>query len=150
MVMHFLHFELIQSFSVLWTLDWLCVILGSFEVFWFYLGFFFFLHCLHRGILLQRRSIQLYGEQKKPSHLWHINWVTCCSVTLCSEAFDPWLKCYAWSLFTDCPLFRGLFRDALLPDDVHIVGFARSNLTVESIKTACLPYMKVKAPWWLQ
>ncbi|XP_037540047.1 glucose-6-phosphate 1-dehydrogenase [Nematolebias whitei] len=41
------------------------------------------------------------------------------------------------------PTLWWLFRDALLPDDIHIVGFARSNLTVEDIRTACLPYMKV-------
>lgn len=42
-----------------------------------------------------------------------------------------------------CPFFRWLFRDGLLPDDTYFVGFARSNLTVKDIKTACLPYMKV-------
>ncbi|XP_051912905.1 glucose-6-phosphate 1-dehydrogenase-like [Hippocampus zosterae] len=36
-----------------------------------------------------------------------------------------------------------LFRDGLLPEDSYFVGFARSNLTVEDIKVACLPYMKV-------
>lgn len=40
---------------------------------------------------------------------------------------------------------RWLFRDGLLPDDTYFVGFARSDLTVEDIKTACLPYMKVEA-----
>lgn len=55
----------------------------------------------------------------------------------------PLTKMFHFTAFPDCPLFRWLFRDALLPDDIHIVGFARSNLTVESIRTACLPYMKV-------
>lgn len=40
-------------------------------------------------------------------------------------------------------LFRWLFRDGLLPDNTYFVGFARSNLTVEEIKEACLPHMKV-------
>lgn len=40
---------------------------------------------------------------------------------------------------------RWLFRDGLLPADTHFVGFARSDLTVEDIKTACLPHMKVEA-----
>lgn len=44
-----------------------------------------------------------------------------------------------------CHPFRWLFRDGLLPDDTYFVGFARSDLAVEDIKTACLPYMKVEA-----
>uniref|UniRef100_A0A6Q2Z981 Glucose-6-phosphate 1-dehydrogenase n=1 Tax=Esox lucius TaxID=8010 RepID=A0A6Q2Z981_ESOLU len=36
-----------------------------------------------------------------------------------------------------------LFRDGLLPEQTHFVGFARSDLTVEAIKTACMPYLKV-------
>uniref|UniRef100_A0A3P8ZU45 Glucose-6-phosphate 1-dehydrogenase n=1 Tax=Esox lucius TaxID=8010 RepID=A0A3P8ZU45_ESOLU len=41
------------------------------------------------------------------------------------------------------PTLWWLFRDGLLPEDTHFVGFARSPLTVEDIKTACRPYMKV-------
>uniref|UniRef100_A0A8C3GBI0 glucose-6-phosphate dehydrogenase (NADP(+)) n=1 Tax=Cyclopterus lumpus TaxID=8103 RepID=A0A8C3GBI0_CYCLU len=41
------------------------------------------------------------------------------------------------------PTLWWLFRDGLLPDDTYFVGFARSKLTVEDIKTACLPHMKV-------
>uniref|UniRef100_A0A3Q3W4M3 Glucose-6-phosphate 1-dehydrogenase n=1 Tax=Mola mola TaxID=94237 RepID=A0A3Q3W4M3_MOLML len=41
------------------------------------------------------------------------------------------------------PTLWWLFRDGLLPDDTYFVGYARSNLSVEEIKTACLPYMKV-------
>ncbi|XP_035993327.1 glucose-6-phosphate 1-dehydrogenase isoform X1 [Fundulus heteroclitus] len=41
------------------------------------------------------------------------------------------------------PTLWWLFRDGLLPEDIYIVGFARSNLTVENIKAACLPHMKV-------
>lgn len=42
-----------------------------------------------------------------------------------------------------CLLFRWLFRDGLLPEDIYIVGFSRSDLSVEKIKAACLPHMKV-------
>ncbi|XP_029974421.1 glucose-6-phosphate 1-dehydrogenase-like isoform X2 [Salarias fasciatus] len=35
--------------------------------------------------------------------------------------------------------------DGLLPDDTLFVGFARSKLTVEDIRAACLPHMKVTA-----
>uniref|UniRef100_A0A8C9TR42 Glucose-6-phosphate 1-dehydrogenase n=1 Tax=Scleropages formosus TaxID=113540 RepID=A0A8C9TR42_SCLFO len=41
------------------------------------------------------------------------------------------------------PTLWWLFRDGLLPEQTHFVGFARSDLTVESIRAACLPYMKV-------
>lgn len=78
-------------------------------------------------------------------------WVTSCLVTsMYQEEFDPW-PVFCITAF-DCPCFRWLFRDGLLPDDTYFVGFARSNLTVEDIKTGCLPHMKVvhlKAPCWL-
>uniref|UniRef100_A0A087Y1S4 Glucose-6-phosphate 1-dehydrogenase n=1 Tax=Poecilia formosa TaxID=48698 RepID=A0A087Y1S4_POEFO len=41
------------------------------------------------------------------------------------------------------PTLWWLFKDGLLPEDIYIVGFARSDLTVEKIKAACLPHMKV-------
>uniref|UniRef100_A0A7N8YLS9 Glucose-6-phosphate 1-dehydrogenase n=1 Tax=Mastacembelus armatus TaxID=205130 RepID=A0A7N8YLS9_9TELE len=41
------------------------------------------------------------------------------------------------------PTLWWLFRDGLFPDNTYFMGFARSNLTVEDIKTACLPHMKV-------
>ncbi|KAM8864247.1 glucose-6-phosphate 1-dehydrogenase-like isoform 2-T2 [Spinachia spinachia] len=41
------------------------------------------------------------------------------------------------------PTLWWLFRDGLLPRDTYFVGFARSKLTVEDIKAACLPHMKV-------
>lgn len=44
-----------------------------------------------------------------------------------------------------CHLHRWLFRDGLLPNDTYFVGFARSDLRVEDIRTACLPFMKVEA-----
>lgn len=46
----------------------------------------------------------------------------------------------------DVPLLlsRWLFRDGLLPEQTYFVGFARSNLTVDAIRAACMPYLKVK------
>ncbi|KAJ8257436.1 hypothetical protein GJAV_G00185580 [Gymnothorax javanicus] len=41
------------------------------------------------------------------------------------------------------PTLWWLFRDGLLPEETHFVGFARSKLTVEGIRAACLPHMKV-------
>uniref|UniRef100_A0A8C2ERP9 glucose-6-phosphate dehydrogenase (NADP(+)) n=1 Tax=Cyprinus carpio TaxID=7962 RepID=A0A8C2ERP9_CYPCA len=41
------------------------------------------------------------------------------------------------------PTLWWLFRDGLLPEQTYFVGFARSNLTVDAIRTACMPYMKV-------
>uniref|UniRef100_A0A673C6A0 Glucose-6-phosphate 1-dehydrogenase n=1 Tax=Sphaeramia orbicularis TaxID=375764 RepID=A0A673C6A0_9TELE len=40
-------------------------------------------------------------------------------------------------------LIKWLFRDGLLPEQTHFVGFARSDLTVDAIRTACMPYLKV-------
>ncbi|KAJ3586625.1 hypothetical protein NHX12_013021 [Muraenolepis orangiensis] len=41
------------------------------------------------------------------------------------------------------PTLWWLFRDGLLPENTYFVGFARSKLSVEDIKKACLPHMKV-------
>uniref|UniRef100_A0A671KXC8 glucose-6-phosphate dehydrogenase (NADP(+)) n=1 Tax=Sinocyclocheilus anshuiensis TaxID=1608454 RepID=A0A671KXC8_9TELE len=41
------------------------------------------------------------------------------------------------------PTLWWLFRDGLLPEQTYFVGFARSDLTVDAIRTACMPYMKV-------
>ncbi|XP_058873437.1 glucose-6-phosphate 1-dehydrogenase-like isoform X1 [Acipenser ruthenus] len=41
------------------------------------------------------------------------------------------------------PTLWWLYRDGLLPEDTHFVGFARSKLTVEDIQKQCQPYMKV-------
>uniref|UniRef100_A0A4W4HLB7 Glucose-6-phosphate 1-dehydrogenase n=1 Tax=Electrophorus electricus TaxID=8005 RepID=A0A4W4HLB7_ELEEL len=41
------------------------------------------------------------------------------------------------------PTLWWLFRDGLLPEQTYFVGFARSDLTVDALRTACLPYMKV-------
>ncbi|XP_030623548.1 glucose-6-phosphate 1-dehydrogenase-like [Chanos chanos] len=42
------------------------------------------------------------------------------------------------------PTLWWLYKDGLLPEETFFVGFARSSLTVEDIRTTCLPYMKVK------
>ncbi|XP_030626022.1 glucose-6-phosphate 1-dehydrogenase isoform X2 [Chanos chanos] len=41
------------------------------------------------------------------------------------------------------PTLWWLFRDGLLPEETHFVGFARSDLNVDAIRTACMPYLKV-------
>uniref|UniRef100_A0A8V5GMZ2 Glucose-6-phosphate 1-dehydrogenase n=1 Tax=Melopsittacus undulatus TaxID=13146 RepID=A0A8V5GMZ2_MELUD len=41
------------------------------------------------------------------------------------------------------PTIWWLFRDRLLPEDIHFFGFARSPLTVELIRERTLPYLKV-------
>ncbi|KAJ0036239.1 hypothetical protein NQD34_004916 [Periophthalmus magnuspinnatus] len=41
------------------------------------------------------------------------------------------------------PTLWWLFRDGLLPEQTYFVGFARSQLTVDAIRTACMPYLKV-------
>lgn len=88
---------------------------------------FSFILYLRRVISPGKRSIQLYGE-------WG------CLL---------WPGVLANFCFTvaehGCHLYRWLFRDGLLPNDTYFVGFARSDLTVEDIMTACLPFMKVEA-----
>ncbi|GFW68105.1 glucose-6-phosphate 1-dehydrogenase [Trichonephila clavipes] len=42
------------------------------------------------------------------------------------------------------PTLWALYRDGLLPPKTKFVGYARSNLKVEDIKTRTLPYMQVK------
>ncbi|XP_030589209.1 glucose-6-phosphate 1-dehydrogenase isoform X2 [Archocentrus centrarchus] len=41
------------------------------------------------------------------------------------------------------PTLWWLFRDGLLPEQTYFVGFARSNLSVDALRTACMPYLKV-------
>ncbi|TNM86847.1 hypothetical protein fugu_007077 [Takifugu bimaculatus] len=41
------------------------------------------------------------------------------------------------------PTLWWLFRDGLLPEQTYFVGFARSALTVDAIRTSCMPYLKV-------
>uniref|UniRef100_A0A667WLS8 Glucose-6-phosphate 1-dehydrogenase n=1 Tax=Myripristis murdjan TaxID=586833 RepID=A0A667WLS8_9TELE len=43
------------------------------------------------------------------------------------------------------PTLWWLFRDGLLPEQTYFVGFARSNLTVDAIRAACMPYLKSEA-----
>uniref|UniRef100_A0A8C6PAH1 glucose-6-phosphate dehydrogenase (NADP(+)) n=1 Tax=Nothobranchius furzeri TaxID=105023 RepID=A0A8C6PAH1_NOTFU len=42
------------------------------------------------------------------------------------------------------PTLWWLFRDGLLPEQTYFVGFARSDLTVDAIHNACLPYLKAE------
>lgn len=71
---------------------------------------------------------ELYGDELN-SHNTHIFIIFGASGDLAKKKIYPTLW---W-----------LFRDGLLPNDTYFVGFARSNLTVQDIRTACLPYMKV-------
>ncbi|XP_068599618.1 glucose-6-phosphate 1-dehydrogenase-like [Brachionichthys hirsutus] len=41
------------------------------------------------------------------------------------------------------PTLWWLFRDGLLPEQTHFVGYARSDLTVDAIRNSCMPYLKV-------
>ena len=41
------------------------------------------------------------------------------------------------------PTLWYLYRDKLLPKKVLIIGYARSDLTIEKIKASCAPYTKV-------
>uniref|UniRef100_A0A674MVJ3 glucose-6-phosphate dehydrogenase (NADP(+)) n=1 Tax=Takifugu rubripes TaxID=31033 RepID=A0A674MVJ3_TAKRU len=72
---------------------------------------------------------ELYGEKQLNDSNTHIFIILGASGDLAKKKIYPTLW---W-----------LFRDGLLPDDTYFVGFARSDLTVEDIKTACLPHMKV-------
>lgn len=96
----------------------------------FLTGRFLFIYLLFlcRVILPGKRSIQLYGEWE--SMLW--------PGVLANFSFT--------AAEYGCHLYRWLFRDGLLPNDIYFVGFARSDLTVEGIMRACLPFMKVEAP----
>lgn len=91
------------------------------------------LTCLYRAIWQKRRSILRCGT----SLCWNY------SLFVCSEEFDPWQEFRLAAFDLHCPSCRWLFRDGLLPGDTYFVGFARSDLTVEDIKAACLPHMKV-------
>uniref|UniRef100_A0A8C9Z121 glucose-6-phosphate dehydrogenase (NADP(+)) n=1 Tax=Sander lucioperca TaxID=283035 RepID=A0A8C9Z121_SANLU len=41
------------------------------------------------------------------------------------------------------PTLWWLYRDGLLPEQTYFVGFARSDLTVDDIRTSSMPYLKV-------
>ncbi|TNN82826.1 Glucose-6-phosphate 1-dehydrogenase [Liparis tanakae] len=72
---------------------------------------------------------ELYGEERSGQSSAHIFILLGASGDLAKKKIYPTLW---W-----------LFRDGLLPEDIYFVGFARSKLTVQDIKTACLPHMKV-------
>ncbi|XP_076028018.1 glucose-6-phosphate 1-dehydrogenase-like [Genypterus blacodes] len=72
---------------------------------------------------------ELYGEKQSSSSPAHTFIILGASGDLAKKKIYPTLW---W-----------LFRDGLLPEETSIVGFARSKLSVEDIRTACLPFMKV-------
>ncbi|XP_054905636.1 glucose-6-phosphate 1-dehydrogenase-like isoform X2 [Poeciliopsis prolifica] len=72
---------------------------------------------------------ELYGDKQSSHSSTHVFIVLGASGDLAKKKIYPTLW---W-----------LFKDGLLPEDIYIVGFARSDLTVEKIKAACLPHMKV-------
>uniref|UniRef100_A0AAX7UVW7 Glucose-6-phosphate 1-dehydrogenase n=1 Tax=Astatotilapia calliptera TaxID=8154 RepID=A0AAX7UVW7_ASTCA len=72
---------------------------------------------------------ELYGEERSSHSNTHLFIILGASGDLAKKKIYPTLW---W-----------LFRDGLLPDNTFFVGFARSSLTVEDIKAACLPHMKV-------
>ncbi|XP_068997230.1 glucose-6-phosphate 1-dehydrogenase-like isoform X3 [Embiotoca jacksoni] len=72
---------------------------------------------------------ELYGEEQSRHSSTHVFIILGASGDLARKKIYPTLW---W-----------LFRDGLLPDNTHFVGYARSNLTVGDIKAACLPHMKV-------
>ncbi|XP_061592199.1 glucose-6-phosphate 1-dehydrogenase-like [Cololabis saira] len=80
------------------------------------------------GVFTQLRR-ELYGEEQSSLSNTHTFIILGASGDLAKKKIYPTLW---W-----------LFRDGLLPDNTHFVGFARSDFTVEDIKAACLPYMKV-------
>jgi glucose-6-phosphate 1-dehydrogenase len=41
------------------------------------------------------------------------------------------------------PTLWALFKENLLPADTTIIGYARSNLSVQNIREKCSPYLKV-------
>lgn len=84
---------------------------------------------LTRSEVFGQLKRELYGEQKSSHTNTHIFIILGASGDLAKKKIYPTLW---W-----------LFRDGLLPQHTYFVGFSRSNLTVEDIKTACLPYMKV-------
>uniref|UniRef100_G3P1A0 Glucose-6-phosphate 1-dehydrogenase n=2 Tax=Gasterosteus aculeatus aculeatus TaxID=481459 RepID=G3P1A0_GASAC len=84
---------------------------------------------LTRAEVFGRLRRELYGVEQSSHSSTHIFIILGASGDLAKKKIYPTLW---W-----------LFRDGLLPDDTYFVGFARSELTVEDIKAACLPHMKV-------
>uniref|UniRef100_A0AAX7VRF7 Glucose-6-phosphate 1-dehydrogenase n=1 Tax=Astatotilapia calliptera TaxID=8154 RepID=A0AAX7VRF7_ASTCA len=81
---------------------------------------------------------ELYGEERSSHSNTHLFIILGASVSTALKTALSCIFCIATFEF-----FRWLFRDGLLPDNTFFVGFARSSLTVEDIKAACLPHMKV-------
>lgn len=77
---------------------------------------------------------QLLDQCSRSSCLQGADWVSC----LC-------LRPFILHLIVQSASCRWLFRDELLPEETHFVGFARSKLTMDDIRTACLPHMKVRS-----
>ncbi|CAN9516148.1 unnamed protein product [Ophioblennius macclurei] len=86
---------------------------------------------LTRSEVFGRLRKELYGEETSRPTNTHVFIILGASGDLAKKKIYPTLW---W-----------LFRDGLLPDDTLFVGFARSQLTVENIRTACLPHMKATA-----
>uniref|UniRef100_A0A8D3BLL7 Glucose-6-phosphate 1-dehydrogenase n=2 Tax=Scophthalmus maximus TaxID=52904 RepID=A0A8D3BLL7_SCOMX len=84
---------------------------------------------LTRSEVFRQLRNELYGEDQSSHSGTHTFIILGASGDLAKKKIYPTLW---W-----------LFRDGLLPDNTYFVGFSRSNLTVEDIKTACLPHMKV-------
>uniref|UniRef100_A0A3Q4HFJ9 Glucose-6-phosphate 1-dehydrogenase n=1 Tax=Neolamprologus brichardi TaxID=32507 RepID=A0A3Q4HFJ9_NEOBR len=82
---------------------------------------------------------ELYGEERSSHSSTHLFIILGASVSTALKTVLSCIFCTATFEF-----FRWLFRDGLLPDNTFFVGFARSSLTVEDIKAACLPHMKVR------
>uniref|UniRef100_A0A3P9NJ27 Glucose-6-phosphate 1-dehydrogenase n=1 Tax=Poecilia reticulata TaxID=8081 RepID=A0A3P9NJ27_POERE len=74
---------------------------------------------------------ELYDDEKFHQSDVHIFIIMGASVTGCNKKSSP----------VFCP--RWLFKDGLLPEETYFVGFARSDLTVDAIRTACMPFMMV-------
>ncbi|XP_030589365.1 glucose-6-phosphate 1-dehydrogenase-like [Archocentrus centrarchus] len=85
--------------------------------------------CLTRSEVFGQLRRELYGEEQSSHSNTHLFIILGASGDLAKKKIYPTLW---W-----------LFRDGLLPDNTFFVGFARSNLTVDDIKAACLPHMKV-------
>ncbi|PAA91876.1 hypothetical protein BOX15_Mlig009613g1 [Macrostomum lignano] len=48
------------------------------------------------------------------------------------------------------PTLWWLFRDKLLPSNTHFVGYSRSNLTVDNLRSNAMPYLNAKDSEWTQ
>lgn len=106
-----------------------------FMYFWYFDSFWFFASTC-REIWPRKKSTPLFGK-------WTHDPSISISSSLCGKILWIIWICRCW---TQTCLFsaRWLFRDGLLPEQTYFVGFARSDLTVDAIRAACMPYLKVK------